>query len=341
MAHTHHHHGESLKDYFTEQLLTLLVCGAFGFTAIQLYCDSENRLAGLLIKDFYPWVLGGGITIVVMVVFRMIAVWKEAGEFQANAAHAQGADCNQNHAHGLDCNHVHIPGQDDNDDDPNDHGHSHDLSWFFARMLILVFPVALFFLGLPNSSLSAEGQRKKLGKDSALGADTLTELIKDATVVDEKYEGDGLVGRTFKTKTGLTVRETPLPNGKVKLELVGGQPIGIKFNELNDAAFDPGKREYLQGKVAILEGRFKRLADKEFTLFRMKMTCCAADAVPLKVRIVVQQALSGRTDGDWVQVKGQIQFLQIPGQERYVPVLMVADITDVEPKNAPSNESES
>ena len=30
MAHDHHHHhGEGLKDYFTEQLLTILVCGLF------------------------------------------------------------------------------------------------------------------------------------------------------------------------------------------------------------------------------------------------------------------------------------------------------------------------
>ena len=26
MAHEHHHDGESLRDYFTEQLLTILVC---------------------------------------------------------------------------------------------------------------------------------------------------------------------------------------------------------------------------------------------------------------------------------------------------------------------------
>ncbi len=336
----HHHHGESLKNYFTEQLLTLLVCGAFGFTAIQLY--RENRLEGLLVSDFYPWVLGGGIAITIMVVLRGIAVWKEAGEFQANASQ-QGADCNQDHTHGQDCNHVRIPGQDDgeSDHDHSDHSHNNDMSWFFARMLVLVFPVALFFLGLPNSSISAEGQLKRLGSDAALGADTLTELVKDATVVDEKYEGDGLIGRTLKTKTGLTVRETTLPNGKVKLQLIGGQPIGIRFNEINDASYDPGKREYLQGKVAILEGRFKRVADKEFMLFRMKMTCCAADAVPLKVRIIVPQALSGYADGkDWVQVKGQIQFLKVPGQESFVPVLMVADITDIEKKTAPSNESE-
>ena len=53
-------------------------------------------------------------------------------------------------------------------------------------------------------------------------------------------------------------------------------------------------------------------------------------------RIVVPQALSGFSDFDWVRVTGQIQFLQVPGQNRYIPVIMVADIRDVvkeEPKN--------
>lgn len=337
MAHAHHP-GDSLKDYFTEQLLTLLVCGAFGFTAIQLY--RENRLEGLLVQDFYPWVLGGGIAVLVMVVFRMMAVWKEAGELQANAVHVHGESCGLNHAHGQDCNHVHIPGQDDEDHDHSDHSHSHDMSWFFARMLILIFPIALFFLGLPNPSLSAEGQLRKMGKDTAIGGDTLADLVKDATVEEEKRDESGVITRILKTKTGLTVKEITQSSGGVKLQLIGGRPIGIKFNELNEAAYDPGKREGLQGSVAVLEGRFKRLADKQFTLFRMKMTCCAADSVPLKVQIVVPQALSGFTDGDWVQVKGQIQFFQIPGKDQYVPVLMVADIPDITKKTAPSNESE-
>src|SRR5580698_5497577 len=96
----HHHHGESLKNYFTEQLLTILVCGVFGFTAIQLY--RENRLT-IIAPDFYPWVLGGGIAILVMVVLRSMVVWKEAGQYQANGAYAQGDDCAMDHVHGQDC----------------------------------------------------------------------------------------------------------------------------------------------------------------------------------------------------------------------------------------------
>jgi hypothetical protein len=105
----------------------------------------------------------------------------------------------------------------------------------------------------------------------------------------------------------------------------------MSFNDLNDAAFDQGKREVFQGQTALLEGRFRRLGDKEFTLFRLRMTCCAADTVPLKVRIVTPYALSGVNDYDWVRVKGQIQFLPVPNTSptRYIPVIKVADNSDI------------
>jgi hypothetical protein len=333
MAHAHHHHGESLKDYFTEQLLTLLVCGLFGFVGIELVL--QNRLVDLVTPNFYPWVLGGGITVVVMVCFRAIAVWKEAGEYKA-ASQANGDGCGLDHTHGADCNHVHIPGEDD--DAEHDHSHSHDLSWFFARMLILVFPIGLFFLGLPKGGLSAEEQLNRAGKDSSLGIADLKELAKDATVLDEKRDGDQVI-RKLKTRTGLTLRETVQKDGKNRLEVEGGEGITMRFNELNDAAADAGKREYLQGQTIILEGRFNRLADREFTLLRMKMACCVADSVMLKVRIITPQSLGEFTPGEWVHVKGQLQFLNAPGKG-YVPVLMVADMRDVQKKEAPRNESE-
>lgn len=322
MAHPHPH--GSLKDYFTEQLLTLLVCGLFGFAAVQLYMD--NKLNNLLVPRFFPWVLAGGIAILAMVVLRGIAVWKEAGDFQAQAQSQSdaGISC-------TDCTQFHIPGQEDYD---HDHPHNNDLSWMFARMLILFFPVGLFFLGLPNPEAAAQYSRNS-ASDAALNPELLKEMAMHATVIEQ---GDHY--RILKTESGLKIKEVTQDNGSVKLELMGGDVIAVRFNELNDATLDPGKRDYLSGKTAILEGRFKRLADKEFSLYRYKMTCCYADAVPLKVRIIVPQALSGFGEGRWVRVKGQIQFLKVPGQDSYIPVLMVADVKDIESKPAPMNESE-
>ena len=146
MAHSHHHPGESASSYFTEQLLTILVCGLMGFAAIQMY--RTDRL-GFLANQFHAPVFYGGIAILVLVAFRSVAVWKEAGEMQA-----QLQSCAQDHVHTPDCDHelLHNYGPDAE----HDHEHSHDMSWLFARMLILFFPVALFFLGLPSSGFSKQ-----------------------------------------------------------------------------------------------------------------------------------------------------------------------------------------
>ena len=154
-------------------------------------------------------------------------------------------------------------------------------------MLVLAFPVTLYFLGIPNSGFSDDRIKKMVGDDPTLGPVNLSDVPK---------------------KEGVVV---------------------TRFSDLNDAAYDQGKREGLQGQTAVLEGLFKRLGDREFTLFRMKMTCCAADTVPLKVRIVTPTALTGFKDMDWVEVKGQVHFLQVPNSNQYVPVIKVADVTDI------------
>lgn len=347
MAHDHHHHGESVSSYFTEQLLSLLVCGLIGYAAVAMYMS--DRL-GFLTDQFKGPVLWGGIAILVVVVLRMIAVWKEAGELQAQAR--AGAEdgtpvCGVDHVHTADCAHdPNVGGHADDHDHDHDHSHSHDMSWTFARMLILVFPVGLFFLGLPNATLGRDWQLKQAGGGTALGAAELGELAKDATPEGEpKKRDDGSVVQILRAKNGLKIEAvTPPGGGEPRLSVKVEAGAEMRFNDLNDAAFDAAKRQELEGKTAILAGRFKRVGDKEFTLFRMKMACCATDTVMLKVRIIVPQAMTGTQikDFDWVRVKGQIQFYKVSGgpngAEQYIPVLMVADIKDVVKEPVPANE---
>jgi hypothetical protein len=336
-----HHHGESVSNYFTEQLLTILVCGLLGFAAIQLYLN--NMLDDILVEQFRAFVLAGGIGVFILVALRAIAVWKEAGEIQAQLTdQANGLTCAADHVHGPDCDHdPGIGGPDDHAHD-HEHGHSHDMSWTFARMLILVFPVGLFFLGLPNGRLSADEQLRLAGGGHALGDDTLKQMAEGAQVLETKQEKLAVNGqqtdvtvRVLKTTKGLRIREITLPGDQKKYELVStGNAERMRFNDLNDAAFDEAKRKSMEGRAVILEGRFKRLADKEFTLFRLKMTCCAADTVPLKVQIIVPQPINNIEDFTWVRVKGQLQFFQVPGSDRYIPVVMVAENSDAKPADA-------
>jgi uncharacterized membrane protein YcgQ (UPF0703/DUF1980 family) len=311
MAHAHHHHGESLRDYFVEQLLTIFVVGLFGAVAVLMY--TSGRLTYVLAPQFHLPVLIGGIAVLTLVVVRAVSVWREAGAAHTHShdhhphphhdhSHEHGPDCDHEHDHAHDHDHDHAHNHDHahahahahahdhqhHDHAAEDHGHSHDLAWVFARMMVLFFPIALFFIGVPNAGFSPDRIARLLGTEQSLGTTDLADVArKDGTVVS--------------------------------------------FNDLNDAAMNEDKRQVFEGQTALLKGRFRRLGDKEFSLFRLRMTCCAADTIPLKVRIITPYALSGIEDMTWVSVKGQIQFLPIPNSSplRYIPVIKVADNADV------------
>jgi uncharacterized membrane protein YcgQ (UPF0703/DUF1980 family) len=102
------------------------------------------------------------------------------------------------------------------------------------------------------------------------------------------------------------------------------------LNDLIEAANDEGKRQSIEGQTAILDGRIRWIDARQFTLFRLKMTCCAADIVPMKVRIVLMGgSLSNIYDFEWIQLKGRIQFVQAPNSDRYIPVIVIQDLNDV------------
>ena len=210
----HSHSGcMSPRDYFTEQLLTILVCGAVSFVGIQMYLN--GMLSFILAPEFHPWVLGGSICVMVLVVLRAISVWREAGELQP----VDGMSCQENHVHSVACNHP-LPGMPDGSvADPNlveDPGHSHDMSWVFARMLVLVFPVALFALGVPNAGISKEGQLNGVGNETALNLDPkeIEKLANDPATIEHKpaeMQSDGTKVRELQTANGMKIREiTPV-----------------------------------------------------------------------------------------------------------------------------------
>lgn len=327
----HSHLGcQSPRDYFTEQLLTILVCGALGFVGVQMF--RTDMLRHILAPQFHLPVLIGSAAVLVLVAVRAVAVWREAGQLQP----VDDMTCQQNHVHtAACCEPGQLPGLPlGTTPDANlvdDHGHSHDMSWVFARMLVLVFPIALFALGIPNSGFSHEKVAKSLKGEAALNIDPkeLERMAKDpaATVLESSTEPDGSKVRVLQPPDSqLKIREVVPPTGEPRYSLVAGAAVEMRFNDLNDAAFDADKRKSYTGSTAMLEGKFSRLGDKEFTLYRLKMTCCGADAVPLKVRISAPQAVNGIADGQWVRVRGVIRFVKAPGQDRYTPVLVINDI---------------
>jgi hypothetical protein len=104
----------------------------------------------------------------------------------------------------------------------------------------------------------------------------------------------------------------------------GGNVLSLGFKELSNAALIPSQRDYYHGRTGRISGMYSPLSgDKEFTLFRVKMNCCAADAIPLEVRIISQENLTRLTAKEWVEVEGQIQFQKVAGRDKFLPVVLV------------------
>lgn len=267
-AHDHghsHDHAHGAGDYFLEHLLMIFVCGAFGTVAVLMVMF--GRLNVMLVPEFHTPVLVGGAALLLFTVIRGVGLWAEAG------AHEHSHD-EPGHVHGPDCDHTH-------DHSHADHGHDHGS--VFWRVVVLLFPLLLFVMGLPNEGFSKEWIDRRLGKDENIGT------LGDVKVKD-------------------------------------GAAVVFDFNELSLSAHDPARRAAFEGRPAKIKGQFRKIGDREFTLFRMKMTCCAADTIPLKARIVTTFVPYAFKDHDWVEVSGVVQFVEIPGSAgQFLPVLRVSD----------------
>ncbi|MCZ2344453.1 MAG: hypothetical protein LC104_22055 [Bacteroidales bacterium] len=304
-GHSHEHgHGHDDSEFYLEQLLTITICGGFGIVGVLMY--QFGMLNELLAPEFHRWVALGGAVLLVLTAIRAISLWSTAtpsGNREHQHAphdqnHVHGPDCDHDHDHDHDQNHVHGPDCDHDHDHSHthahDHSHTHDHAHghthahgdhehgnIFWRIVVLAFPLVLFFLGLPNESFIRNFKLHKLGGDTHLGD----------------------IGDVQAT----------------------GSTIPMDFNQLALVAMDPGKRTYLTGNATSIVGQFKPVADREFTLFKMKMTCCAADEIPLKARIIADFVPSNVKPFDWIKVTGIMQFAEIPGKNEFLPVLRVKE----------------
>ena len=71
MAHNH----EADESYFLDQIFSIALCGAIGAICILLYVK-KTMLTIILHPSFHPYVLAGGIALLVLVTIRAVALWK-------------------------------------------------------------------------------------------------------------------------------------------------------------------------------------------------------------------------------------------------------------------------
>jgi hypothetical protein len=334
MSHSHAH-GEADGTYFLDQLFTILTCGALGVVAILMY--QTGMLGRILVPMFFPWVVAGGVAVILMACVRAIAVWQLAGARRAAEAQAEADDYRQEltHSHGHDHAHSHAHGSKetrghDHTDGAacehehghshshsggaaggHDHGHSHshagsgeeeahDHGWAPWRYMVLAIPVFLYFLGLPRDSVDWERTRNT---------------------------GSGLQGGSLRKSVAMLAGGLAYPKTQPRTLKLG-------FNELAQAAAVPARHEAYEGDIGTIRGQFSPRAgsDREFSLFRMKMTCCAADAVLLETRILAPDAstLRGIQPNQWVQVEGVISFQQNE-KGKWIPVITMQNPDAIDP----------
>jgi uncharacterized repeat protein (TIGR03943 family) len=98
------------------------------------------------------------------------------------------------------------------------------------------------------------------------------------------------------------INQAPPPAGHNLTALSAGGPARISLTEFTARAFQAkAGHDTLTGRQVTLTGFARPAGPGRWQLIRLRMTCCAADAVPM--RIVINNAPPPRP-GTWVQVTG-------------------------------------
>lgn len=316
MAHTH----EDTENYFLDQIFTIALCGALGAIAILLFVR-RKMLTLILDARFHPYILAGGITLLLLVLIRALAVWKLAG--QVAPAHAHTHDHHHHHEHGHEHDHAHS--HDHHHDHAHDHvhagehDHGHDHGWSPWRYTVLMLPVVLYFLNLPNEGFSASYTAAELDDPltEQVVASTTALLASPTSPGPLLAAGSLFPGRNDRFGSGGVVKKVEVPD--------------LEFSRLERAAFNAAERDRLQGRSVWIVGKFAAGSDSsQFGLVRYKMNCCAADALPLNAVLMVHPAWQGdpldirARQQRWVKVTGRLFFFKRRGRaDEYIPAIVL------------------
>jgi uncharacterized repeat protein (TIGR03943 family) len=317
-----HAHTEDGTTYYMEQLCTIGICGAIGGVAIMMW--HEQLLKWILSSFFHPFVLLAGIALLVLVLIKAIGLWLAVAEPKVHD-HDHDHDHDHHHHHDHEHCHDHDHGEavatnatrtpleltssvseplahththhDHHDHDhehPHDHGHDH--GWNPWRYAVLLLPVVLFFLGMPNQGFSDDHLKRQIGGGQ----------LEDSSVI--------------------------------MLTRKGTETLHPSIEQLEKAVYNQQQRELYEGTMVQLKGQFvPGSQNTEGTLVRLKMTCCAADVIAIRVKIVSPTPIPAMPPEQWVEITGQIQFRKLQGRDEYVPVIQVTSPEDIVPTTPDSN----
>jgi hypothetical protein len=344
MAHDHHHAADR-ESYYLDQLCTIALTGAFAGACVALYLgyqtwDGKYKILDLILANkFDAFLLWAGIALAVLAVIRAVSLWVSVGQ-PADAhdcghdhSHDDTNDCGHDHGHEHGHHHHHGPGHVCDHDHGHGHGHvhdhahagaagselaeepagtataaaeapchahahdcGHDHGWAPWRYMVLLLPVLVFFLRLPGKPPQVTGMDLDISQDSK------NDVVNVASMV--------------------SAGPSPLQ------QLVFGANVlrkvePIDFKRLELLAADEGDRETWAGRVVRTKGQFvPGPGPHQFTLVRLKIQCCAADVIQVRVGGICRDDVSNIPNQQWVSVEGQVGFASYSG--KFHTVLFVA-----------------
>ncbi len=318
MGHSHDHSHGDRSQYYKEQLLTILVCGAFGVVTVVLY--ASGTLNNMLAVKFHLWVLLGGAALLVMSAINAVAVWFSVGEAKAAPAHEHDHDHPHDHAHSNGHSHDHDHGDHHHHHDhahcdhDHDHVHAHDHVHTHTHAETAVktdvgAPIAAPSLQTDTPAVAPAHDHGHDGHDHGWAPWRYAVLLLPVAI----YFVVPLDALSAAGAKPVEVDASAAP-GVDKNE----EDFSITFQQLELAALYPENRGFYEGKTVRLIGQYVPKDAHMFTLRRLKISCCVADGVPLNA-VILLDPKSGKTlpseqlQGKWVQVTGRVEFLPRTG----------------------------
>jgi hypothetical protein len=268
MRPTHEGMGSGMRSQLLDQFFLIGVSAAFGAICLALFFWQKQMLVLMLAPQFHPWVLASGFLLTGLAAVRAVMLWKSSAR---DRAHHGVHECG--HDHGDHC------------------AHDHDHGWAPWRYAVLLMPITLFLLGLPNKGPQVRA----------------AEVHVD--MADESIGYAGLIGSGPDARQQL-VLAAALSTGEATAE----PAIALDFKTLESASADRRDREHWKGKRVRVSGQCAPFADRTFALVRLRMKCCGADLVPVIVPVQCKESLRSTTKAlanEWIVVTGRIDFQRL------------------------------
>jgi hypothetical protein len=318
MGHGHaHSHEQDTDTYYLDQLCLIAISGAFAGVCLTMYFWQARMLDLMLAPAFHKFVLWSGLALSVLVAIRAISLWRAVGQAQGahDPHHACGHEHGPDHGHpppqGHDCHHGPAVALADPSVEVHEHSHEegccgHEHGWAPWRYVVLLLPIMLYLLGLPNKPPSVANDRITLD------------------IAEDAHLGAMLVG------AGSVPFGALPPAWALTADHAVGPAKQVGLKELEQAAYESARRSQWQGQYVRVVGQLNLSPrnDHIFEVVRFRIQCCRADAIRISVPAMCRDSLAGAQPGEWVEVTGRVMFTETrPGT--FITVLQVPHLKNI------------